>query len=49
MGSIEGNLESFWKVGNFGTWSEKGSTRKGTENRVTSWTLLFWGNFGVLR
>jgi hypothetical protein len=29
-----------------GTSSEKGYRRKSTENRVTSWTKLFWGNLG---
>jgi hypothetical protein len=29
--------------------SEKGCSRKCTENRVASWTFLFWGNLGVLR
>jgi hypothetical protein len=29
--------------------SEKGNTRKHTENRVTSWRKMFRGNFGVLR
>jgi hypothetical protein len=28
---------------------EKGSSRKTTENRVTSWRNLFWGNLTVLR
>jgi hypothetical protein len=32
-------IEAFWG------WSEKGSTRESTKNRVTSWTFLFWGNF----
>jgi hypothetical protein len=47
--SIERNLESFWEIGNFGGWSEKGSTRKRTENWVTSWTFLFWRNLRDLR
>jgi hypothetical protein len=29
--------------------SEKGSTRKHTENRVTRWMKLFWGNLGDSR
>jgi hypothetical protein len=29
--------------------SEKGCRRKSTGNRVTSWRILFWGNFTVLR
>jgi hypothetical protein len=29
--------------------SEKGNRRKHTENWVTRWRNLFWGNFGVLR
>jgi hypothetical protein len=33
----------------FGGISEKGSTRKRTENRVTRWSLMFWGNSAVLR
>jgi hypothetical protein len=44
-----GNLESFLRIGLFGGWSEKGSSRECTENWVTRWTFLFWGNFGVLR
>jgi hypothetical protein len=49
IGSNGGLLEriwgwNFWKVG-----SEKGSSRKYTEIRVTSWNKLFWGNLTVLR
>jgi hypothetical protein len=33
----------------FGGSSEKGSTRKHTEKWVTSWRVLFWGNFGNSR
>jgi hypothetical protein len=33
----------------FGRTSEKGSTRKHTEKRVTSWTKMFWGNLAVSR
>jgi hypothetical protein len=29
--------------------SEKGCSRKTTENRVTSWGFIFWGNYGILR
>jgi hypothetical protein len=48
-GSIECDLEifevwNFWDPG-----SEKGSTRKHTENRVTRWIKMFWGNLAILR
>jgi hypothetical protein len=34
---------NFW-LGFLRVGSEKGSTRKHTENWVTSWGFLFWGN-----
>jgi hypothetical protein len=46
---FEWDLKHFWDWIFFGGNSEKGSIRKRTENRVTSWTKLFWGNFGILR
>jgi hypothetical protein len=46
---IEGWLGRFLGIGNFGSWSEKGSSREDTENRVTSWTFMFWGNLENLR
>jgi hypothetical protein len=36
-------------IGFFGECSKKGSTRKHTKNRVTSWTIMFWGNLSILR
>jgi hypothetical protein len=51
-----GEFEAVWSgmVGNFGLEflghnSEKGSTRKHTEKRVTSWGILFWGNLAISR
>jgi hypothetical protein len=41
--------EVFWGFGFLGGTSEKGSTRKYTENWVTRWTKLFWGNLAFLR
>jgi hypothetical protein len=42
-------LEGFVRLEFWRTSSEKGNTRKRTGNRVTSWSLLFWGNLGNLR
>jgi hypothetical protein len=47
--SIGWDLERFLVNWVFGGISEKGSRRKHTGNRVTSWSLLYWGNSGVLR
>jgi hypothetical protein len=49
MGSIKRVLESFDRLDFLGECSKKGSTRKYTKNRVTSWTNVFWGNSEVLR
>jgi hypothetical protein len=49
IGSVERGLKRF-EVWNFlGESSEKGSTRKHTEKRVTRWRTMFWGNFEILR
>jgi hypothetical protein len=37
-------VEEFWR-----TSSEKGYRRKYTENRVTRWRFLYWGNLAILR
>jgi hypothetical protein len=49
FGGIERDLIGFWVLEFGGTSSEKGNTRKSTENRVTRCGFLFWGNFRRLR
>jgi hypothetical protein len=46
IGSIGGRLKHFLGIVVLGESSKKGSTRKYTENWVTSWRTLFWGNSG---
>jgi hypothetical protein len=42
-------MEVFFFAGFLECGSEKGSSRKYTEKRVTRWRILFWGNLAVLR
>jgi hypothetical protein len=46
-------LDKSWNVlrnfGFLGERSEKGSTRKYTENRVTRWAKMFLGEYWILR
>jgi hypothetical protein len=49
MRSIEGRLKDFLGIVVLEESSEKGSSRKHTENRVTRWRIMFWGNSAVLR
>jgi hypothetical protein len=46
---IEWRLEKFLGNWDLGPSSEKGSSRKHTENRVTRWRKLFWGNSAFSR
>jgi hypothetical protein len=49
IGGIEWDWERIWVIWIFGGTSEKGSTRKHTEKRVTSWSKMFWRNLSILR
>jgi hypothetical protein len=42
-------LNGIFGIWLFGGTSEKGSTRKHTENWVTRWREMFWGNLEVSR
>jgi hypothetical protein len=47
--SIEWVLKRILGIGIFGGWSEKGSSREITENRVTRWIFMFRGNLVISR
>jgi hypothetical protein len=49
IGSTGGDLEKVLGNWIFGGWSEKGSTRKHTGNRVTRWIFMFWRKLAILR
>jgi Leu/Phe-tRNA-protein transferase len=48
-GLIGGVLGIFDGLVFLGESSKKGSKRKHTEKRVTSWKTLFWGNLAISR